>query len=127
MSSKHDAERNIRTAPFLWVHRSVMAAIQEKIPPSSQRVNAVAVYTVLAYYTRETKATIEIRTIREFLGMCETTAKDTLKLLLEKKLIRKRLRYGRVNGKRVCLANEYLLVNVPAEGERHSRPSRKPA
>jgi predicted transcriptional regulator len=123
MPAKHDRERNIRTAPFLWVHRAVMAAIQAKIP-AAQRANAVAVYTVLAHYTRETKVTIEIRTIQEFLGFSETTAKRTLRLLVEKKLIRKRLRYGKVSGKRVCLANEYLLVNVPAEQD-SSHPPRK--
>lgn len=126
MHAKHDTQRTIRTAPFLWIHRAVMEAIRAKIP-AAQRANAVAVYTVLAHHTRETKSVIEIRTIQEFLGFSDTTAKRALRILIEEKLIKKRLRYGRVNGKQVCLANEYLLVNVPAErSEPTPHPPRKP-
>lgn len=103
-----------------------MEAIKARIP-AAQRANVIAVYTVLAHHTRETKSVIEIRTIREFMGISESTAKRALKALLDEKLIKKRMRYGRVNGKQVCLANEYLLVNVPAErNEPAPHPPRKP-
>jgi DNA-binding Lrp family transcriptional regulator len=102
-----------------------MAAIETKIP-AAQRLHVIAVYTVLAYHTRETKSTLEIRIIQEFLGISDTTVKRTLRALLKEKLIGKRARYGKVAGKRICLANEYLLVNVPIDGnESAPHPPRK--
>lgn len=125
MTSSQTKVRDIRTQPFLWIHRNVLATIQLKIP-SAKRMHAIAVYTGLAYHSRQDRCSLEIRKLGEFVGLSESAVKRTLKVLVDAKIIGKRSRSAKHNGKRICLANEYLLIDVPLGGEKPSpHPPRK--
>jgi predicted transcriptional regulator len=59
-------------------------------------------------------------------GLSESAVKRTLKVLVDAKIVAKRARVGRHNGKKICVANEYLLVDVPLTREKSAQhPPRK--
>lgn len=83
----------------------------------------MALYLALTYHCREAHCRVEIRKLGDFLGMCETTTKQHLKALVNAKIVGKKLKFALRNGKRVCLANEYTLLDVPSEGKSRATPS----
>lgn len=94
--------------------------------PAKRRANAIGVYTYLAYHARQHKCSLEIRKLEEFLGCSESTIKRTLNHLVTEKIIGKKSRFAKHNGKRVCLANEYVLLDVERiEAKPAQHPPRK--
>lgn len=104
--------REGRTHSFLLIYRAAIDRILERVPRPSQS-HAISTYTALAYHTRESRCAVEIRRIAVTAGLGETSIKGALKLLVTHGLVHQRRRLGKINGKQVCLANEYTLIDVP--------------
>ena len=113
MSDERLVARDTRTLPFLWISRALIDTTLAKMP-RNRRQRALRSYTALACFTRESRCEIEIRKLADLVGDSTDTMKRGLADLVKVKAIRVKARFSRKGGKRVCLPNEYTLIDLGA-------------
>jgi hypothetical protein len=99
--------RDIRTLPFLWIHRTLLATTK----PSS---NAILTYLALAYYAAASSdcTGVGIRQLAEIVGTSENSIRRGLKELTRKRAIIVRERYKTLRGRRRQMPNDYVLIDL---------------
>ena|ERR1039458_4819983 len=112
MSDERLVARDTRTLPFLWISRALIDTTLAKMP-RNRRQRALRTYTALAYYaTHAPKCAVEIRKLGEIVGDSTNTVKRGIEDLVKARAIRVKARFSRKGGKRVCLPNEYTLIDL---------------
>lgn len=105
--------RDIRTLPFLYVHRALLAMLHSQPRAKGIITNALLAYVALAFYAQESKCRqISIPELAEQVGVSQDTMRRGLKTLVEMNAIRVVKREKMKSGKRWMLANDYILIDL---------------
>lgn len=108
--------RDIRTLPFLYVHRALLAILHSQGLPKASIGHALLAYVALAFYANESKCQkIGIRELAEQVGVSQDTMRRGLATLVEVNAVRviprEKIKSG---GKRWTMPNDYILTNLAA-------------
>jgi hypothetical protein len=101
--------RDARTLPFIWISRVLL----ERYALSWKGILA---YTAVAYHSHSATGScrnVGIRQLAKLVGVSETTMKEGLSEVEEKKAIKVKAYFTKLkNGKRLRHPNEYVLVDL---------------
>lgn len=114
MAESRSTVRDVRTLPFLYVHRALLAILHSQELPKGVISNALLAYVALAFYANESKCQhIAMRELAEQVGVSQDTMRRGLKTLVDLKAVRVVPREKvKTGGKRWTMPNDYILTNL---------------